>query len=91
MNTAQTEKATIHHWVLFIIFFSGTVFGGMVSTLMSVYLPVAVKDLLGDKNENELNTIGAYINSVFIFGGAAGGFICGWISDKLGRKTAVIV
>jgi len=91
MNTAQTEKATIHHWVLFIICFAGTVFGGMVSTLMSVYLPVAVKDLLGDKNESELNTISAYINSVFIFGGAAGGFICGWISDKLGRKTAVIV
>ena len=44
---------------------------------MSVYLPVAVKDLLGDKNESELNTISAYINSIFIFGGAAGGFICG--------------
>jgi MFS family permease len=91
MNPAQKERITISHWILFGICFFGTVFAGSVSTLMSVYLPVAVKDLLGDKSENELNTISAYINSIFIFGGAAGGFICGWISDKMGRKTAVIV
>jgi MFS family permease len=58
---------------------------------MSVYLPVAVKDLLGDKNETELNNISAYINSIFIFGGALGGFISGIISDKMGRKTGVIL
>ena len=57
---------------------------------MSVYLPVAVKDLLGDKNQDELNNISAYINAIFIFGGAFGGFISGIISDKAGRKTAVI-
>lgn len=57
---------------------------------MSVYLPVAVKDLLGDKSEKELNTISAYINAVFIFGGSFGGFIAGVISDKAGRKTGVI-
>lgn len=91
MNYAQNEKATPYHWILFAICFLGTAFAGTVSTLMSVYLPVAVKDLLGNKSENELNTISAYINSIFIFGGAAGGFICGWISDKMGRKTAVII
>jgi MFS family permease len=45
---------------------------------------------LGDKNQNELNNISAYINAIFIFGGAFGGFIAGIISDKAGRKTAVI-
>jgi MFS family permease len=58
---------------------------------MSVYLPVAVKDMLGNKNESELNNISAYINSIFIAGAACGGFICGIISDKLGRKPAVII
>lgn len=86
----QGEKITGYHWLLFIICFLGTAFAGTISTLMSVYLPVAVKDLLGNKSEDELNNISGYINAVFIFGGAFGGFISGVISDKAGRKTAVI-
>lgn len=89
--TAQAEKQSGFTFWLFPICFLGTVFGGMASTLMSVYLPVAVKSLLGDKSEAELNTIGAYINSVFIFGGALGGFVNGWISDRYGRKAGVII
>ncbi len=88
--TEQQEKITSYHWLLFAICFFGTAFAGTISTLMSVYLPVAVKDLLGDKSENEINNISAYINAVFIFGGSLGGFISGIISDKAGRKTGVI-
>lgn len=90
MNSTNEEKVTSYHWMLFVICFSGTAFAGIVSTLMSVYLPVAVKDLLGDKSEDELNNISGFINAIFIFGGAFGGFISGIISDKAGRKTAVI-
>ena len=84
------EKITPYNWILFAICFLGTAFAGTVSTLMSVYLPVAVKDLLGDKSESDLNNISAYINAVFIFGGSFGGIIAGIISDKAGRKTGVI-
>jgi MFS family permease len=90
MNSTNEKKITGYHWLLFIICFLGTAFAGTISTLMSVYLPVAVKDLLGDKSEDELNNISGYINAIFIFGGAFGGFISGIISDKAGRKTAVI-
>lgn len=90
-NYGQAEKVTAYHWVLFAICFFGTAFAGAVSTLMSVYLPVAVKDLLGNVGEQELNNISAYINAVFIFGGSFGGFLCGIISDKAGRKAGVIV
>jgi MFS family permease len=86
----QEEKISRYHYLLFAICFMGTAFGGVVSTLMSVYLPVAVRDLLGNKDAGQLNTISAYINAVFILGGAAGGFIAGIISDKAGRKKAVI-
>jgi len=57
---------------------------------MSVYLPVAVKDLLGNKSTDELNTISAYINAIFILGGAMGGFTTGIICDKAGRKKALL-
>jgi len=90
MTAPQNGKITSYHWILFVICFFGTAFAGVISTLMSVYLPVAVGDLLGNKDETELNNISAYINSVFIFGGAFGGFISGVITDKAGRKAAVI-
>ena len=58
--------------------------------LMSVYLPVAVKDLLGNITDERMNYISAYINSVFIFGSMFGGFAWGFICDKIGRSKAVI-
>ncbi|MEP7142721.1 MAG: MFS transporter [Ferruginibacter sp.] len=87
----RADTITLYHWLLFAICFFGTAFAGTVSTLMSVYLPVAVKDLLGDKSGDELNNISAYINAIFIFGGAFGGFIAGTVSDKAGRKAGVIL
>lgn len=89
-RTDSKESITAYHWLLFAICFLGTVFAGTISTLMSVYLPVAVKDLLGDKKGDEFDTISAYINAIFIVGGAFGGFITGIISDKAGRKKGVI-
>jgi MFS family permease len=89
-NSTKNETITGYHWLLFIICFLGVAFAGVVSTLMAVYLPVAVKDLLGNKSDEEINHIGAWINSIFLFGAAAGGLISGVICDKAGRKTAVI-
>jgi len=86
----QHDKITSYHWLLLTICFLATALAGTASTLMSVYLPVAVKDLLGSKDPGELNTISAYINAVFILGGAVGGFLAGILSDKVGRKKSLI-
>ena len=88
------QKTTLKSVALvsvFIISFFATAFSGVISTLMSVYLPVVVKDLQGTKSAEELNTISGYINSVFILGWAVGGFLWGLISDKTGRKTAYLL
>jgi len=66
-------------------------FSGITSMLMSVYLPVAVKDLLGNVTDEKMNNVGAYINSVFIFGSMFGGFAWGFICDRIGRSKAVIL
>ena len=65
-------------------------FGGVVSTLMSVYLPVAVKDLLGNVTDDKLNDVSATINSVFIFGWMFGGIVWGLVCDRIGRARSVI-
>src|SRR5688572_18708479 len=88
--TGGNGKITGYHLVLFSICFLGDAFAGIVSTLMPVYLPVAVKDLLGNKNGDELNYISAWINSVFLYGAALGGLTSGIICDKAGRKAAII-
>jgi len=77
--------------IAFIICFISIMFSGIASMLMSVYLPVAVKDLLGNVSEEKMNNVGAYINSVFIFGSMFGGFAWGFICDRTGRSKAVIL
>ena len=54
--------------VAFTICYISIMFSGISSMLMSVYLPVAVKGLLGNVSDERMNYISAYINSVFIFG-----------------------
>jgi MFS family permease len=77
--------------VVFIICFISTLFGGVVSMLMSVYLPVAVKDLLGNVSDEKFNDVSAFINSLFIFGWMSGGMAWGFICDKIGRSKSVIM
>lgn len=77
--------------VFFALCFLSNAIGGAVSTLMSVYLPVAVRELLGNTTGEELNRISAYINALFIFGWAFGGFTWGIISDAIGRKKSLLL
>ena len=91
MNAEIKQTKSANLVLLFIICFAGNMFGGVISTLMSVYLPVVVKELQGNQSESQLNDISAYINSVFIFGWAAGGFLWGFIGDRIGRKTSLLL
>jgi MFS family permease len=75
----------------FVVCFVSIMFSGIASMLMSVYLPVVVKDLLGNVTDEKMNNVGAYINSVFIFGSMFGGFAWGFICDRIGRSKAVIL
>lgn len=76
--------------ILFTLCFISSLFGGTVSTLMAVYLPVAVKDLLIHPNAAEFDNISASISAVFIFGWMAGGIIWGILCDRIGRKRSFI-
>ena len=77
--------------IAFIVCYISIMFSGIASMLMSVYLPVAVKDLLGNVTDEKMNNVAAYINSVFVFGSMAGGFAWGFICDKTGRSRSVIL
>ncbi|MGZ3874090.1 MAG: MFS transporter [Mucilaginibacter sp.] len=87
----KTQVTTARLFALFIICFASSAFGGAVSTLMSVYLPVVVKEMQGSKTPEQLNYLSGVINSLFIFGWAFGGFFWGLISDRIGRKRSLVL
>ncbi|ULQ55808.1 MFS transporter [Flavihumibacter rivuli] len=87
----KSGQIRITHIGLFITCFLSSVVGGTVSTLMSVYLPVAIRELLGPENLGNLDQISAYVNAIFILGWALGGFTWGLIGDRIGRKKALLL
>lgn len=79
------------NWLALFLCILAYTFAGTVSTLMSVYLPVAIPELLGKKvAESELGEIGAYISAVFLFGWMIGGLSFGIWSDRIGRKKVLV-
>ncbi len=85
----QSEEINGYHWLLFAICFFGNVLAGLSSTLMSVYMPVVVKDLLGQVDSTELNHVSAYINALYFIGWAIGGLTWGMIGDRIGRARSL--
>jgi len=92
---AQAYRATasisIRLWVMFAICLLGNVMAGSVSTLLSVYLPVIVPDLLGAVNEARLNEVSSYFNALYIAGWTVGGFSWGIIADRIGRARSLTI
>jgi MFS family permease len=91
LTAEQTAVKSNRLVLLFIVCFAGNLFAGAISTLMAVYLPVVVKEFQGSQSSAQLNNIGAYINALFIFGWAVGGFLWGLISDRTGRKKGLLL
>jgi MFS family permease len=79
-----------YHWMVFLGCWLGGIFDGMDSTLMSVVMPVALKELLGTTDKAAVGTIASYVTSVFLFGWMVGGVLFGVIGDKLGRVKSMI-
>jgi MFS family permease len=87
---ASLEEKPKNLSAVFIFCFVSTMFAGIASMLMSVYLPVVAHDLLGSVSDENFNNINALINSIFIFGWMFGGIIWGVVCDKIGRSKSVV-
>lgn len=89
MVQGGTDKISAYLWVMFAVCFLGNVLAGMASTLMSVYLPVVVKDLLGQVDASKFDSVSTYINSLYFVGWALGGLTWGFIGDRIGRSRSL--
>jgi predicted MFS family arabinose efflux permease len=87
----STASISVWLWVMFAICLLGNVMAGSVSTLMSVYLPVIVGDMMGAVSESRLNNVSSYINALYIAGWTVGGFTWGIIADRIGRSRSLAI
>lgn len=71
--------------IALVLGFGATFSCGLISTLMSAYLPDSVFNLLGTRESSEVSYVGSYINSLYILGWAIGGMVLGWAGDRIGR------
>lgn len=79
-------------WLAFGLCVVSYLLAGTVSTLMSVYLPVAISELKGEAvSEEVLGKIGAYVSAVFLYGWMFGGLLFGVISDRIGRVKSLAI
>ncbi|HEY0055362.1 MAG TPA: MFS transporter [Pedobacter sp.] len=90
-DISNTGKETNNKAVLFALCALCSIFCGFVSTIMSVYLPVTVKELLGNVSEQRLGEVSAYIGAMYLYGWMIGGFLFGFAGDKIGRVKAFVI
>lgn len=76
-------------WPSFALCLSSNILAGLISTLMSVYLPVVVTTLAHARDAEEVANISAYINALYLIGWALGGFSWGLVSDRIGRVRSL--
>jgi MFS family permease len=74
--------------VLFAGFF-GWMLAGVQLGLTSIVMRDAAKGLLGTSDEAILGQWFGWLTSSFMLGAALGGYLFGWIGDRLGRKTGM--
>ncbi|WP_439581038.1 MFS transporter [Dyadobacter bucti] len=88
VNTGSMSST--RKWLAFGLCVVSYMLSGTVSTLMSVYLPVAIPELKGQPvSEAELGKIGAYVNALFLYGWMCGGLLFGMVSDRVGRVKSL--
>ena len=61
----SSSKAKSDLIIAFVVCYLGIMFCGIATMLMSVYLPVVVKDLLGNVTAEKMNNVGAYIIGLY--------------------------
>lgn len=87
------DKKPISRYLLLVFLgcWLGGVFDGMDSTLMTVVMPVAIKELVRSSDKAVVSQAGAIVTAVFLLGWTLGGIFFGLLGDKIGRVKSMII
>lgn len=75
-------------WMVLTAAFLGWMFDGLEMGIFPLIARPALRDMLNDNGKAVGDWMG-YITAMFLVGAACGGFVFGWLGDKVGRVRAM--
>ena len=91
MNIQNEAIDSSYRWKMYILCWIISMFAGVASTLMTLYLSVAVKELTGTNDAEMVSSVGSYVSALFLIGWTIGGISLGIVADKIGRQRALMI
>ncbi len=86
---SEHELSGADRCLVLVTAFLGWLFAGTQLGITSLAMRSAAKDLLGTDDEARVGMWFGACVCAFLLGAAAGGFVFGWIGDRLGRTRAI--
>jgi len=77
-------------WLVLAAAFLGWMFDGLEMGIFPIVARPALQELLGTQADQNVGRWMGYITALFLLGAAGGGFLFGWLGDKLGRVRAMV-
>src|SRR5260370_41224388 len=77
-------------WMVLAAAFLGWMFDGVEQGCFPLVARPALQDLLSVEADHLIGPWMGYITALFLVGAACGGFLFGWIGDRVGRVRAMI-
>ena len=77
-------------WTVLAAAFLGWMFDGVEQGVFPLVARPALQDLMHVESDRIIGPWIGYITAVFLIGAAGGGFLFGWIGDRVGRVRAMI-
>jgi MFS family permease len=88
---AATVSNSRNQWLVLSAAFLGWMFDGVEQAVFPLVARPALQDLLGGATDQELGPWIGKITALFLLGAALGGFVFGWLGDRLGRVRAMML
>jgi len=87
LSAANRSKA---QWLVLTAAFLGWMFDGLEMAIFPVVARPALQELLGTQSDSDVGIWMGRITACFLLGAAGGGFVFGWLGDKVGRVRAMV-
>src|SRR5689334_11519241 len=76
-------------WLVLVAAFLGWMFDGLEMGIFPLVARPALQELLQVANDDGIGKWMGYITASFLIGAACGGFVFGWLGDRIGRVRAM--
>jgi MFS transporter, SHS family, sialic acid transporter len=85
------KKLTKDQWLVLVAAFLGWMFDGVEQGVFPLVARPALQDLIGVEADKLIGPWMGYITALFLIGAALGGFVFGWMGDRVGRVRAMVL